>query len=100
MACAETALHRGAVLLELPADKGRAVIFENELVAGHGGSAEHRAGAKRNAAQEFVGRHRLLAGALDLGEAHGALAAGNGQMIVEHRAGRARDLRQASSEAP
>ena len=33
----EAALHRGAVLLHLPADEGRAVIFENELVAGHGG---------------------------------------------------------------
>ena len=41
----QTALHRRAVLLELPADKGRAVIFESELVAGHGGSAQHRAGA-------------------------------------------------------
>ena len=28
-------LHRDAVLLHLPADEGRAVIFECELVAGH-----------------------------------------------------------------
>ena len=33
----ETPLHRRTVLLHLPADEGRAVIFENELVAGHGG---------------------------------------------------------------
>ena len=32
----EAPLHRGAVLLHLPADEGRAVIFEDELVAGHG----------------------------------------------------------------
>ena len=31
----EHALHRGAVVLHLPADKGRAVIFDGELVAGH-----------------------------------------------------------------
>ncbi|GBF28060.1 hypothetical protein MnTg02_03122 [bacterium MnTg02] len=29
-------LHRGTVRLDLPADKGRAVIFDGELVAGHG----------------------------------------------------------------
>ena len=30
------ALHRDAVVLRLPADKRRAVIFDGELVAGHG----------------------------------------------------------------
>ena len=31
----ECALHRRRVGLELPADEGRAVIFDRELVAGH-----------------------------------------------------------------
>src|SRR6202044_2307287 len=31
----QRALHRWAVLLNLPAAKGRAVIFDDELVAGH-----------------------------------------------------------------
>ena len=42
----EATLHRGAILLHLPADEGRAVIFEGELVAGHGASlVEDAAGA-------------------------------------------------------
>ena len=31
----QRALHRGAVVLDLPAAEGRAVIFDDELVAGH-----------------------------------------------------------------
>ena len=34
----EPPLHRSAILLHLPADERRAVIFEGELVAGHGAS--------------------------------------------------------------
>ena len=42
----EATLHRGAILLHLPADERRAVIFEGELVAGHGASlVEDAAGA-------------------------------------------------------
>ena len=59
-----------------------------------------RAGAEGNAAEELVGGHRLPAGALHFGEAHGALAAGDGEMIVEHCRGRARDLRQGRAERP
>jgi hypothetical protein len=33
--CLQDALHRGAVGLELPALKRRAVIFDRKLVAGH-----------------------------------------------------------------
>jgi hypothetical protein len=42
----ETPLYRGAVLLNLPADEGRAVIFEDELVAGYGGASLVEDGAR------------------------------------------------------
>ncbi len=41
------ALHRDAVVLCLPADKRRAVIFDGELVAGHGNFAAHLPKAPR-----------------------------------------------------
>ena len=63
------------------------------LSGAHGDRAGHvsRApAASRAPAQEFVGRHRLPAGGLDLEEAHGAPAAGDRARSVEERAGRAR----------
>ena len=60
----ERALHGDAVVLRLPADKRRAVVFDGELVAGHASSAQHAAAPNRGAAQEFFRRHRLPAGAL------------------------------------
>ena len=55
----EHALHRDAIVLRLPADKGRAVIFDGELVAGHARSAQHGAAGDRRAAQKFIRLHRL-----------------------------------------
>ena len=44
----EATLDRCAIRLHLPADEGRAVIFEGELIAGHGASlVEDAAGAQR-----------------------------------------------------
>src|SRR5258708_24342503 len=40
----ECSLHRRAVLLALPADERRAVIFDRELVAGHGVSSSRQVG--------------------------------------------------------
>src|SRR6185437_7030866 len=48
---------------------------------------EESARAKWDAAQEVSGAHRLFAGALHLGETHGALAASDGQVLVEDHAG-------------
>src|SRR5688572_12624087 len=55
-------------------------------------STQDGAGRKRAAAQELFRLHRLLAGALQFENAHGAFAAGDGEAIVEHSAGRARAL--------
>ena len=87
------ALHRDAVVLHLPADERRAVIFDGELVARHGRvtSAEKRGASNQHAfapdrrpAQKIRGRHRLPAGALQFDQPHRAFAAGNGQTFVEH----------------
>ena len=55
-------------------------------------SRQPRSGRDLRAAQELLRLHRLLAGALHFEEPHRALAAGNRQAIVQHRAGRARAL--------
>ncbi len=46
------------------------------------------AARQREAAHDLGGRHRLLAGPLQLDEPHGAGAAGDSQLVVEHRARR------------
>ena len=79
------ALDGELVVLRLPADKGRAVIFDGELVAGHC-SAEDATARDRRPAQEFLRAHRLPAGALQFDQAHGAFAAADGQLFVEHLA--------------
>ena len=58
------ALHRGAVVLDLPAHIRRAVIFDGELVTRHDCSAERDRGRNGRTAQEFVRLHRPLPGAL------------------------------------
>ena len=79
------ALDGELVVLRLPADEGGAVIFDGEFVAGHR-SAKDKAARDRRSAQEFLGAHRLPAGALQFHEAHGAFAAGDSQLFVEHLA--------------
>ena len=85
---------RWRVLDRLPARTGRspgaasrtngaAVIFDDELVARHQAEPSRRPAAG-DAAQEIVGRHAALAGALDLQQPHRAVAAGDGQRVVEH----------------
>ena len=86
IAVRQHALHGELIGLDLPAAERRAVIFDDEFVAGHQATAV--AGFDRRAAQEFVRRHRLLAGALHLHEPHRAVAAGDGELVVEHRARR------------
>ena len=70
-------LHGCAAGLGLPAGEGPAVIFDGESVARH--QRGLRAGGDRKAAQEVVRLHRALAFALQLQQADGARAAGDGQ---------------------
>ena len=84
IACGQAPLHRRPVLLHLPADEGRAVIFERELVARHG-LREHGPGLELHAAQELGRLHRFLSGALHFREPYRALAAGDRQRIVQKR---------------
>src|ERR1700693_1980473 len=50
-------------------------------------SAEDAIACDRRAAQKLFRPHRLPAGALQLDETHRALAASDGQLVVEHLAG-------------
>ena len=60
-------------------------------------AAQHRPGRHRMAAQERVRRHRRAAGQLDPRQPQRAAAAGDGQPLVQHRAGRARPDRPAAT---
>src|SRR5260370_24900541 len=86
----QAALDRYAVLLHLPADERGAVIFDQQLVAWHVWwfSSQSRTSANRRAAQEFLGRHRLAAGALQFEDAHRPVAARDRELIVDHGARR------------
>ena len=77
--------------LDLPTGKRRAVIFDQELVARHARQLLSAAPRRRNrrAAQEVRCLHDLLAGALQFEDAHRALSARDGQLVVEHGPGRA-----------
>src|SRR5690606_12577490 len=61
--------------------EGRALLMRRR------GAAEAGAARQGKSAQELLGRHGALAGALDLDEADGALAAGDGEPVVEDLAG-------------
>src|SRR5262245_64587332 len=52
-------------------------------------SGDPRTGFQRRAPQEFVRRHRLLAGALHLRETYRSRTAGDGKPVIERRASRA-----------
>ena len=85
----DEALHRQAVILHLPAEERRAVIFNCQLVSGHiGTSSQNGAARNRCAAQEFVRLHRVLPGALQFNNTQSAIAAGNRQGAIEHSARR------------
>ena len=85
----EDALHRGAVVLRLPADEGRAVIFDGELVAGQPAQPSTRGGRDRCAAQEFSARSSAAGRRAAVGECRTApVAAGDRQLVVEHAARR------------
>ena len=102
IASARRALHRGAVVLALPADERRAVIFEGEPVAGHGGSAQRpparqrrcRAGTRRRSSAACPARCSSRSRTAPSPQA-------TGQLVVEHacpgapvagRPGRAQNL--------
>ena len=82
----EDLLHREPVRLALPADEAGAVIFERQLVAGHGSTVPARQG---EAAQERrASSSAARPGALQQQQPQRALAAGDGERVVEHRARR------------
>ena len=83
-------LHGEAIGLALPADERRAVIFDDELIAGHrrfSAAAAFRR-ARRAPRRKSAAAHRRLAGALKLGDPQRARAAGDGQRVVEDEARR------------
>ena len=73
IAVGQHALHRQAVVLDLPADERRAVIFDGELVARHGGFSAGRVpratGVPRKNSSAVIG---CRAGALQFDDAHRA----------------------------
>ena len=80
-------LHRAAVELPLPARKRRAVIFDDELVAGHAQASRSRRRPKPRAAQEFLRRHGAAVPARwTCTQAHRPFAAGDRAGGVEERA--------------
>src|SRR5438045_6358967 len=64
----------------------------------YGNLCKTHAGLQRRAAQKVRGLHRCLAGALQLQNPDRAVAAGNGEVIVEHVARRAGPLRRFAAQ--
>src|SRR3954470_9184941 len=57
------------------------------------GSPQEGAGLERRTAQELVGLHGLLAGALQFEDAQCTVSAGDGELVVEQRARRTGAIR-------
>src|SRR3954454_23306019 len=63
-----------------------------------GASRESQTRSDARAAQEIAGLHRRLAGALQLGDADGAIAAGDAELLVQHGPGLASARRQLATQ--
>ena len=81
----QRALHRRAIVLALPADKGAAVIFQGQAIAHQEKRVPLR---QRKALEQLVRRHQPCRRALDLEQLQRTLAAGDGEIIADHFARR------------
>ena len=82
-ASSSACLHREPVRLALPADEAGAVIFDGQLVAGHGSTVPGGSAKPRRKAAASM---RAAARPLQPRRAQRAVAAGDRQALVEHRA--------------
>ena len=85
----QRALHRGAIVLALPADKRPAVIFQGQAIARHQDKAACRAARQSLSASSRASI--AFAGALHLQQLQRAFAAGHRQIIGQDFAGLAAD---------
>ena len=80
-------LDRRAVRLALPAHERAAVIFDGEAEAGHAPRRSVAPTGMSKPRSSSSGRHRRAAGTLDQRRHDRAVAAGDGEAVVEHGAG-------------